>query len=244
MFRCATKVGLAVSAVAAVLALLSPPAHAAVENEANFVLNSFAFLIWGALVMWMCAGFTMLEAGSVRTKNASVICLKNIGLYSFAGLMYYFVGFNIMYVGVEPGGWFGSLSLFHGSTGEEIALLAEQPGAAAAVVASGHSTMSNWFFQMVFVATTASIVSGTLAERVNLWSFFVFIVVLTAVIYPVVGAWTWGGGWLSELGFSDFAGSTIVHSTGGCGGVGGCACRGRAQGQVPTRRLGETDAAF
>ena len=224
--------GLAVPAAAAVLALWSSSAHAAaVGNEANFVFNSFAFLIWGALVMWMCAGFTMLEAGSVRTKNASVICLKNIGLYSFAGLMFYFVGFNIMYVDVEPGGWFGSLSLFHGATGEEIALLAEQPGAAAAVVASGRSTMSNWFFQMVFVATTASIVSGTLAERVNLWSFFVFIVVLTAVIYPVVGAWTWGGGWLSELGFSDFAGSTIVHSTGGWAALAGALVVGARKGK-------------
>ena len=231
MFRRATTVGLAVSTVMAVLVLLSPPAHAAVETEANFVFNSFAFLIWGALVMWMCAGFTMLEAGSVRTKNASVICLKNIGLYSFAGLMYYFVGFNIMYVGVEPGGWFGTLSLFHGATGEEIALLAEESGAAAAVVKSGHSTMSNWFFQMVFVATTASIVSGTLAERVNLWSFFVFIVVLTAVIYPVVGAWTWGGGWLAELGFSDFAGSTIVHSTGGWAALAGALVVGARKGK-------------
>ena len=238
MIRRATKVGLAVSAVTVVLVLLSPSAHAAVENEANFVFNSFAFLIWGALVMWMCAGFTMLEAGSVRTKNASVICLKNIGLYSFAGLMFYFVGFNIMYVDVEPGGWFGSLSLFHGSTGEEIALLAEQPGAAAAVVASGLSTMSNWFFQMVFVATTASIVSGTLAERVKLWSFFVFIVVLTAVIYPVVGAWTWGGGWLSELGFSDFAGSTIVHSTGGWAALAGALVVGARKGKFrDARRL-------
>jgi len=188
----------------------------------DFVLNTFAFLVWGALIMWMCAGFTMLEAGSVRTKNASVICLKNIGLYSIAGLTFYLVGYNLMYLDV--GSVIGTLSLGYGPSAEELALLeavaAEAPApeiaaAAEAAAANQYSVMSDWFFQMVFVATTASIVSGTLAERVKLWSFFVFTAVLTAIIYPVVGAWTWGGGWLSQMGFSDFAGSTIVHSTGG-----------------------------
>ncbi len=203
------------------------------ENETQFILNSFSFLIWGVLVMWMCAGFTMLESGSVRTKNASVICLKNIGLYAIAGLAFYIVGYNIMYVGVETGGWFGSLDLFYGTTAEEIALLGGDASASAAVIDSGYSTMSDWFFQMVFVATTASIVSGTLAERVHLWSFFLFVAVLTAVIYPVVGAWTWGGGWLSELGFSDFAGSTIVHSTGGWAALAGAIVIGARRGKFP-----------
>ncbi|MDE0679631.1 MAG: ammonium transporter [Gammaproteobacteria bacterium] len=188
----------------------------------DFVLNTFAFLVWGALIMWMCAGFTMLEAGSVRTKNASVICLKNIGLYSIAGLTFYLAGYNLMYLDV--GNLAGTLSLGYGPSAEELALLeavgAEAPApeiaaAAEAAAANQYSVMSDWFFQMVFVATTASIVSGTLAERVKLWSFFVFTAVLTMIIYPLVGAWTWGGGWLSQLGFSDFAGSTIVHSTGG-----------------------------
>ena len=188
----------------------------------DFVLNTFAFLIWGALIMWMCAGFTMLEAGSVRTKNASVICLKNIGLYSIAGLTFYLVGYNLMYLDV--GTVIGTLSLGYGPSAEELALLEavaaeaaapEIAAAAEAAAANQYSVMSDWFFQMVFVATTASIVSGTLAERVKLWSFFVFTALLTMIIYPVVGAWTWGGGWLSQMGFSDFAGSTIVHSTGG-----------------------------
>ena len=188
----------------------------------DFVLNTFAFLIWGALIMWMCAGFTMLEAGSVRTKNASVICLKNIGLYSIAGLTFYLVGYNLMYLDV--GSFIGTLSIGYGPSAEELALLEavaaeaaapEIAAAAEAAAANQYSVMSDWFFQMVFVATTASIVSGTLAERVKLWSFFVFTAVLTMFIYPVVGAWTWGGGWLSDMGFSDFAGSTIVHSTGG-----------------------------
>ena len=196
--------------------------------EASFVLNTFAFLIWGALVMWMCAGFTMLEAGSVRTKNASMICLKNIGLYSIAGLAFYLVGYNLMYNDV--GQLFGSWELFVRSSAEEAALLgSDEAGRAAATAAvvgdNSYSSMSDWFFQMVFVATAASIVSGTLAERVKLWSFFVFVGVLTAIIYPIVGAWTWGGGWLggdegwlaglTGAAFKDFAGSTIVHSTGG-----------------------------
>ena len=207
------------------------PAQAAIEGEAQFVFNTFGFLVWGALVMWMAAGFTMLEAGSVRTKNASVICLKNIGLYSIAGLAYYLIGFNIMYVGIEPGGWFGSLGFLYGTTADEVALLGGEETAAAAVVESGYSAMSYWFFQMVFVATTASIVSGALAERVKLWSFFLFIAVLTSVIYPVVGAWTWGGGWLAELGFKDFAGSTVVHSTGGWAALAGAIMLGPRSGK-------------
>ena len=207
---------LAVTGVGAAAVFLGRPAIAAaagVEGETEFVLNTFAFLIWGALVMWMCAGFTMLESGSVRTKNASMICLKNIGLYSIAGLAYFVIGYNLMYVDVV-GDFIGSFNLLYQASDAEIALL-EGTGDAAAVVESGHATMSDWFFQMVFVATAASIVSGALAERVKMWPFFLFTLVLTAVIYPVVGAWTWGGGWLSDLGFQDFAGSTIVHGVGG-----------------------------
>ena len=214
--------------------LLPSLARAAVESETQFVLSTFSFLIWGALVMWMCAGFTMLESGSVRTKNASVICLKNIGLYSIAGLMFYLVGYNLMYVDVAEGGWFGTLRLFHGTTPDEIALLQGQEDAVGAVVANGYSTMSDWFFQMVFVATTASIVSGTLAERVKLWSFFLFVAVLTAIIYPIVGSWTWGGGWLSAMGFEDFAGSTVVHSTGGWAALAGAIVVGPRKGKFRT----------
>ena len=165
--------------------------------------------------MWMSAGFTMLEAGSVRTKNASMICLKNIGLYSIAGLAYFIVGYNLMY-GEIVGNFIGKFALFYGPSAAEIALVNGE-GDAAAVVGgeNAYSTMSDWFFQMVFVAAAASIVSGALAERVKLWSFFLFTLILTAIVYPIVGAWTWGGGWLDGLGFQDFAGSTIVHSTGG-----------------------------
>ena len=203
-------------ALAVAIIALWPGAAAAVQDaaaETGFILNTFSFLIWGALVMWMCAGFTMLESGSVRSKNASVICLKNIGLYSIAGLTYFFIGYGLMYTDV--GSFIGSLDFFYGPSGDEIDLLGGNEAAAAAVVENSYSVTSDWFFQMVFVATTASIVSGALAERVNLWAFFIFTAVLTAVIYPIVGAWTWGGGWLAANGFTDFAGSTIVHSTGG-----------------------------
>ena len=224
--------------LAAILGLLpaSAMAQAPVGAETGFVLNTFAFLIWGALVMWMCAGFTMLEAGSVRKKNASVICMKNIGIYSITGLAYYVIGYNIMHVDVD-GGFFGSLSLFRGNSASEIAFLSAAPEVidqareTFLAESSGHATMSDWFFQMVFVATTASIISGTLAERVRLWSFFLFVAILTAFIYPVVGAWTWGDGWLSEMGFQDFAGSTIVHSTGGWAALSGAMLIGARRGR-------------
>ena len=205
---------------------LPAAAYAATDPETAFSLNTFAFLAWGALVMWMATGFTMLEAGAVRTKNASMICLKNVGIYSIAGLAYYVVGYSLMYVDV--GGFIGTLGgAFYGSSGAEVDLLAEvaREGGAIAektanAIADGdsfrpYSVMSDWFFQMVFVAATASIVSGAIAERIKMGAFFAFTLVLTAVIYPVVGAWTWGEGWLDEMGFLDFAGSTIVHSTGG-----------------------------
>ena len=205
-------------------------AYAASGEELQFILNTFSFLIWGALVMWMCAGFTMLEAGSVRTRNASMICLKNIGLYAIAGITYYLVGYNLMYLDVQEG-WIGTLKFLYGPSGDELKLLSGQAAAATEVIKAGHATMSDWFFQMVFVATTASIVSGTLAERVNLWAFFAFTAVLTIIIYPIVGAWTWGGGWLSAMGFKDFAGSTIVHSTGGWAALAGALVVGARYGK-------------
>ena len=183
------------------------------EGEVAFILNTFAFLVWGALVMWMCAGFTMLESGAVRTKNSSMICLKNIGIYSIACLAFYVIGYNLMYVNV--GDVIGSFRFFYSASPAEIDLVLGQADAVGEVVSNSYSVMSDWFFQMVFVATTASIVSGAIAEWAKLWPFFGFTLVLAAFIYPIVGAWTWGGGWLAQMGFSDFAGSTIVHSVGG-----------------------------
>ncbi|MDE0374980.1 MAG: ammonium transporter [bacterium] len=198
------------------LLLLRPTVASAAEmaeGEVAFILNTFSFLIWGALVMWMCAGFTMLESGAVRTKNSSMICLKNIGIYSIACLAFYVIGYNLMYVNV--GDVIGSFRLFYSASPAEIDLVLGQADTVGEVVSNGYSVLSDWFFQMVFVATTASIVSGAIAERAKLWPFFGFTLVLAAFIYPIVGAWTWGGGWLAQMGFADFAGSTIVHSVGG-----------------------------
>ena len=194
-------------------ALADEHAPVGVSDETQFILNTFAFLMWGALVMWMCAGFTMLESGAVRTKNASMICLKNIGIYSIAGLAYYFIGYNLMYVDV--GDVVGSFQFLYGPSDAELGLLDGAVEHVGEVVGNGYAVMSDWFFQMVFVATAASIVSGAIAERIKLWAFFLFTLILTAFIYPIVGSWYWGGGWLAEQGFVDFAGSTIVHSTGG-----------------------------
>jgi len=179
------------------------PAAEAVAGGTAYILNTLLFLIGGFLVMWMAAGFAMLEAGLVRTKNTATQCLKNIGLYSIAGLMFWIIGYNIAY----PGDFNGYIGGFTGWY--------PMQGVGEADVETGYSVASDWFFQMVFCATTASIVSGTLAERIKIVPFFIFVTILTGVIYPVVVSWEWGAGFLDQMGFSDFAGSTLVHSTGG-----------------------------
>jgi len=188
--------------------------------ETAYIFNTFSFLVNGFLVMWMAAGFCMLEAGMVRSRSVATICTKNIALFSLAGIMYFLVGYNLMYAGVD-GGYLGSFSWF--SPDDSAALGGDY--------SAGYSAPSDWFFQMVFVATAASIVSGTVAERTRLWPFLIFVVVLTAIIYPVQGAWQWGGGWLAEMGFSDFAGSTIVHSTGGWAALMGALIIGARKGR-------------
>jgi len=200
------------------IALSGTEAAAAVDGEVAYILNTFSFLVHGFLVMLMAAGFAMLESGLVRSKNTTTICLKNIALYAIAGLMFYLVGYNIMYTGVAEGGFIGTFSLFYNSSDAEVALLGADEATAeqvAAVVSNGYSVASDWFFQMVFVATAASVVSGTVAERIKVWPFLIFVVVLSAIIYPIQASWVWGEGWLYAMGFSDFAGSTLVHSVGG-----------------------------
>ncbi len=219
------------AALSSLLLLIPVSAHGALEEELAFTLGSFSFLFWGALVMWMCAGFAMVEAGSVSTRNASAICLKNLGSFSIASLAYFLVGFSIMYVAVEPGGWFGTVALHQVSRDAEIALLAGDSSGLAGVTELGHASASAWFFQVVFVASACGIISGTLAERVKLLPFFVFVAVFSAIIYPVVGCWAWGGGWLSALGFKDFAGSTVVHSAGGWAALAGAIVVGARTGK-------------
>ena len=184
------------------------------EDKTAFVFNTLLFLIGGFLVMWMAAGFAMLEAGLVQTKNVSMQCLKNIMLYAVAGIMFWAVGYNLMY-DIEGGAFFGMPSPY--DLGE--------------TYTAGYSVPSDWFFQMVFCATTASIVSGTVAERIKFWPFIIFTIVLTGIIYPVVGSWQWGGGYLAERGFSDFAGSTLVHSTGGWAALTGALILGARHGK-------------
>ena len=200
-----------------------------VPLETQFVLNTFSFLIHGALVMWMAAGFAMLESGLVRSKNTAAICLKNISLYSVAGIMYYLIGYDIMYPG-DFGGYIGLGGFLYDSSPEEIAML-QGNGTAEYLAANAYSVMSDWFFQMVFVATAASIVSGTLAERIKVWPFLLFTVILTGFIYPIQGSWVWGGGWLDAIGFSDFAGSTLVHSVGGWAALTGAIILGARAGK-------------
>jgi len=217
---------------AAAVMLAAVPAMAAVDGETAYVFNTFSFLFNGALVMWMAAGFAMLESGLVRAKNTATICLKNIALYSIAGIMFYIVGYSLMYTDVS--GYIGSFAFFYNPSEAELALLGADEATDAmvgAVVEGGYSVASDWFFQMVFVATAASIVSGTLAERIKLWPFLIFVIVLTTFIYPIQGSWTWGGGWLAEKGFSDFAGSTIVHSVGGWAALTGALILGSRKGK-------------
>lgn len=192
----------------------------ALSADGKYILNTLLFLIGGFLVMWMAAGFAMLEAGMVRAKNVSIQCTKNIALYSIAGIMYWLVGYNLMYPGDGAwlvGDWLGAISP------KEIPDPKMDKG--------DYSASSDWFFQMVFCATTASIVSGTLAERLKLWPFLIFTVILTGIIYPIQGSWEWGTGWLDDLGFSDFAGSTLVHSTGGWAALTGALILGARYGK-------------
>ena len=183
----------------------------------NFIFTTLLFLLGGVLVMWMAAGFAMLEAGLVRSKNVSMQCLKNIMLYSVAGLMYWVTGYSLMYSGVD-GGFMGSFGPYSWP-------------AAGGSEGGDYSVASDWFFQMVFCATTASIVSGTLAERIKFWPFIIFVAILTGILYPITGSWEWGAGWLDGMGFSDFAGSTLVHSVGGWAALAGAILLGARKGK-------------
>ena len=184
---------------------------AAVPTDAVWILNSLLFLIGGFLVFWMAAGFAMLEAGLVRSKNVTMQLIKNISLFAIASVFYYLIGYNLMY---PLGDW--AIEGYFSALFPAVGVL-EPVGVAIDAVddAEYASTASDFFFQLMFCATTASIVSGTLAERIKLWPFLIFVVILTSIIYPLQASWKWGGGFLDEMGFLDFAGSTVVHSVGG-----------------------------
>ena len=181
-----------------------------VATDTVFILNSLLFLVGGFLVFWMAAGFSMLEAGLVRSKNVTMQLTKNVVLFSMATVFYYLIGYNLMY----PLGSWSMDGILSGVWGVAI-LEAVGVGRDSADDYGYASTGSDFFFQLMFCAATASIVSGALAERIKLWPFLIFVVLLTAVIYPIQASWKWGGGFLDGMGFQDFAGSTVVHSVGG-----------------------------
>jgi ammonium transporter, Amt family len=190
------------------------------ENFADvqYILTSFLMLFAGALVMWMAAGFAMLEAGLTRSKNSVVILLKNMLLYAVSSIMFYLIGYNLMYGG--GGSFMGDFNFVLNG-----------------ISYGDHSLMADFFFQVVFVATAASVISGVVAERIKIWGFLIFVAVLTAVIYPIQGHWSWGGSSLGGLmeGFSDFAGSTVVHSVGGWAALAGVLLLGARQGKYNSR---------
>ena len=184
--------------------LLSSYARAGVDAEVAYIFNTFSFLVCGFLVMWMAAGFLFLESGLVTTRSVSTIAAKNIGKFAIVSIVFYLFGYNLGYT-VPEGGLIGSPSIWTDNSSIE----------------TGYSDASDWFFQALFVCATVSIVSGAVAERIKIWPFFAFAAILGGVIYPIQMGWEWGGGWLDSLGFSDFAGSTLVHACGGSAALAG-----------------------
>ena len=190
-----------------------------------YALDTFYFLLMGAFVMWMAAGFAMLEAGLVRAKNTTEILTKNVLLYAIASVMYLVIGYNLMYINDS---WAGIIP--------DVGFLIGDENTADAVTAGGddapyYSARSDFFFQVVFVATGMSIISGAVAERMKLMAFLAFAVIFTGFIYPIQGSWSWGGGFLSEAGFSDFAGSGIVHMCGAAAALAGVIVLGARKGK-------------
>lgn len=213
------------------IALAALPSFAAAQDtefatlaDTQFIFNTLLFLIGGFLVFWMAAGFAMLEAGLVRSKNVTTQLTKNIALFAIAAIMYWLVGYNIMYPG--DGNW-----LIEGVFGT-----IAPKDIKTTIDAGGYSNASDFFFQLMFCATTASIVSGTLAERIKLVPFLMFVTVLTGVIYPIGASWQWGGGFLDEMGFADFAGSTLVHAAGGFAALAGALILGARIGKYKDGR--------
>lgn len=193
-----------------------------------YLMTTLLFLVGGFLVFWMAAGFAMLEAGLVRSKNVAMQLTKNMALFSLAAIMYWLVGFNLMY----PGDFNGYFAF------NFVPTVLEPVGLAAADASLDYASVaSDFFFQLMFVAATASIVSGALAERIKLWPFLIFVIVLTGILYPISGSWQWGGGFLSAMGFYDFAGSTVVHSVGGWAALAGAIILGPRIGKYKDGRV-------
>ena len=189
-------------------------AETTMSAEGQYIFNSLAFYIGGVLVAFMAAGFCMLESGLVTTKSVSTIAAKNIGKFAIASIVFFLFGYNMAY-GIPVGGYIGSFSLWNTTLKVE----------------SGYSGSSDFFYQTMFVCATVSIVSGAVAERIKIWPFFLFAVIMAGFIYPISMGWQWGGGWLSTIGFSDFAGSTLVHACGGAAALAGIIVLGAREGR-------------
>ena len=189
-------------------------AETTMSAEGQYIFNSLGFYLGGVLVAFMAAGFCMLESGLVTTKSVSTIAAKNIGKFAICSLIFFLCGYNLAY-GIPEGGFIGSFSMWSDSS----------------ELATGYSDYSDWFFQTMFVCATASIVSGAVAERIKIWPFFIFAAIMAGIIYPISMGWQWGGGWLSAAGFSDFAGSTLVHACGGAAALAGVIVLGAREGR-------------
>ncbi len=203
-----------------IFALFSGQAFAetTVSDESQYIFNSLAFYIGGVLVAFMAAGFCMLESGLVTTKSVSTIAAKNVGKFAICSIIFFLFGYQMAY-GISEGGYIGSFSLW--KEGSKIG--------------TGYSDSSDWFFQTMFVCATVSIVSGAVAERIKIWPFFIFAVLMSGFIYPISMGWQWGGGWLSTAGFSDFAGSTLVHACGGAAALAGIMVLGARSGRFTSK---------
>jgi len=193
-------------------------AETVLSEEGQYIFNSLAFYIGGVLVAFMAAGFCMLESGLVTTKSVSTIAAKNIGKFAIASIIFFFFGYNLAYE-IPEGGFIGSFQLWND----------------ASKIGNGYSDSSDFFFQVMFVCATVSIVSGAVAERIKIWPFFIFAVVMAGFIYPVSMGWQWGGGWLKTSGFSDFAGSTLVHACGGAAALAGVMVLGAREGRFGSK---------
>ena len=196
-------------------------AETTISAEGQYIFNTLGFYLGGVLVAFMAAGFCMLECGLVTTKSVSTIAAKNIGKFAIASIVFFLCGYNLAY-GIPEGGYIGSFSIWSDSS----------------EIGTGYSDYSDWFYQAMFVCATVSIVSGAVAERIKIWPFFIFSAIMAAFIYPISMGWQWGGGWLASAGFSDFAGSTLVHACGGAAALAGVIVLGARAGRFGKR--GET----
>jgi Amt family ammonium transporter len=219
MINLIKKISLSIVILFSITGLAS--AETTISAEGQYIFNTLGFYLGGVLVAFMAAGFCMLECGLVTTKSVSTIAAKNIGKFAIASIVFFLCGYNLAY-GIPEGGYIGSFKIWSD----------------ASEIGTGYSDYSDWFYQAMFVCATVSIVSGAVAERIKIWPFFIFSAVMAAFIYPISMGWQWGGGWLATAGFSDFAGSTLVHACGGAAALAGVIVLGARAGRFGKK--GET----